>query len=136
MARARARGDGRLEDAIATLIQNQTAFVARLAKTDARMAEMDRINAERFARIEALLLEHNRIIAEHTRILEGLTEAAREKIGFRPPRSRNRSSNLARAHPIAIAARMRPMPVPRRFDNRPQFREARLPPQLALNLLG
>ncbi len=94
MARAKSAGNGRLEEALAslvqaqtTLVQNQAAFVARIAETDARiaeinarMAEMDRINSERFARIEALLLEHNRI-------LQALPDVIREKIGFKAPGS-------------------------------------------------
>ena len=48
---------------------------ARRAKIDARVAEMDRTNTERFARIEALLLEHNRI-------LEALPEVIRDKIAL------------------------------------------------------
>lgn len=84
MARAKSAGNGRLDDALATLIQNQAtlvqnqaAFVARMSEIDARVADMDRINSERFARIEALLLEHNRI-------LMALPDAIREKIGFKP----------------------------------------------------
>jgi hypothetical protein len=78
VARAKTNGNGRLEEALATLIQNQAAFVARMSEIDARVADMDRINSERFARIEALLLEHNRI-------LTALPEAIREKIGFKAP---------------------------------------------------
>jgi hypothetical protein len=73
---ARGPGNGRLEEALATLIQNQAAFIARLAETDARMAEMNRQIEARFARIEALLLEHNRF-------LQTLPDAIREKIGFK-----------------------------------------------------
>jgi hypothetical protein len=80
MARAKSPGNGRLEEALATLIQNQAAFVARMSEIDARVAEMDRLNAERFKRIEALLLEHNRI-------LQALPDAIRDKIGFKPPGS-------------------------------------------------
>ena len=65
-----------LAQAQATLVSNQAAFLARASEIDARMAETDRINSERFARIEALLLEHNRI-------LRALPEAIREKIGFK-----------------------------------------------------
>ena len=64
----------------AILTQNQDAFLARASETDARVAEMDRINSERFARIEALLIEHSRI-------LRALPEAIREKIGFKLPDS-------------------------------------------------
>jgi 7-keto-8-aminopelargonate synthetase-like enzyme len=89
MARAKSAGNGRLEEALATLIQTQAVFLARVSEIDARVAEMDRINAERlarmdlinserFARIEALLLEHNRI-------LQALPDAIRDKIGFKTP---------------------------------------------------
>ncbi|MCI0640865.1 MAG: hypothetical protein L0Y72_30395 [Gemmataceae bacterium] len=92
MARSKAVGNGRLEEAIAILLQNQatfvqsqTAFLARMAETDAHIAETNRINSERFARIEGLLVEHNRILSEHTLILQALTDAIREKIGFKLP---------------------------------------------------
>ncbi len=63
VARAKDQKNGRLEEALtalvqnqATLVQTQAAFAARLAEADARMAETharmvetDRINAERFA---------------------------------------------------------------------------------------
>jgi septal ring factor EnvC (AmiA/AmiB activator) len=76
MARSKNHGNGRLEDAmtslaqsVATLIQNQAAFVAQLRENDVRIAEfqreaaeIERENKERFARIEELLLEHNRIL--------------------------------------------------------------------------
>jgi hypothetical protein len=42
-------------------------------------AESDR----RFARIESILLEHTRILQEHSRILAALPDAVREKIGFK-----------------------------------------------------
>ena len=87
MARAKNPGNGRLEEALAILIQNQAAFVTRMAEIDARMAETNRINAERFARIEALLLEHNRMLLEHNKILEALPDAIRDKIGFKAPPS-------------------------------------------------
>jgi hypothetical protein len=94
MARAKSTGNGRLEESLAalhhaqatlmqstaTLIQNQAAFAARAAEVDARMAEMKRENDERFPRIEALLLEHSRI-------LKALPDAIREKIGFKAPGS-------------------------------------------------
>ena len=79
---------GVLEQAIASMLQNQ-------ATTDRRFAEMERINSERFARIEGMHLEHTHILAEHGRILielirkvDALTEKVREKIGFKPPSSR------------------------------------------------
>jgi hypothetical protein len=99
MAKERANGaNGRLEEAItglvqaraalvqaqaglgqaqAVLVQNQAAFLAQARETDARIAEMERTNSERFGRIEALLLEHNRMLL-------ALPDAVREKIGFKP----------------------------------------------------
>lgn len=72
--------------AMATLAQNQTAFLARVSETDAELAklrrETEQTNARidaRFARIEALLAEHSRILAE-------LPEAVHRRFGFQPPR--------------------------------------------------
>ena len=95
MARTKSNGNGRvdrLEEAHATLtlaqanlVQAQANLVARMAETDARIAaihirmvETDRINSERFARIEAILMEHSRI-------LRALPDAVRDKIGFKIP---------------------------------------------------
>ncbi len=78
MARTKSDGNRRLEDALATLIQNQASFLARMSEIDSRVADIDRINSDRFARIEVLLLEHNRI-------LQALPDVMREKIGFKPP---------------------------------------------------
>lgn len=104
MARAKTGGNGRvdrLEEGMAALSQAQANLVqaqANLVQAQAtlalqhtafldRMAEMDRINAERFARIEAILVEHSRILAEHSRILRALPDAVRDKIGFKNPPS-------------------------------------------------
>ena len=87
MARARGAGNGRLEEALATLIQNQAAFVARMSGADVRMAEMERINAERFARIEERFARIEALLLEHNRILQALPDAIREKIGFKAPPS-------------------------------------------------
>ena len=80
----------RLEEAMATLLQNQTAMVQNQTAFLARLAEMERVTAERFARIETdtaailrVLGEHGRLLAEHSRLLERLPEAVREKIGFK-----------------------------------------------------
>jgi hypothetical protein len=102
MARTKSDGNGRVDrleetmsalslaqanlvQAQAALTQQQTIFLARIAESDARwvelkarMAETDRLNAERFARIEALLMEHSRI-------LKALPDAVRDKIGFKSP---------------------------------------------------
>jgi hypothetical protein len=87
-----------LEDALATLLQNQATLVqnqaiyqAQKAEVDQRIAEIqrqmaeterqrvetDRLSAERFARIEAILVDL-------MRMMERLPEAVREKTGFRP----------------------------------------------------
>ncbi|HYV34431.1 MAG TPA: hypothetical protein VE988_01930 [Gemmataceae bacterium] len=81
MAKTKNHENGRLEDAIATLIQNQASFLARMSAMDERYARMDERFAhidDRFARIEAILLEHNRLML-------ALPEAVRDKIGFRAP---------------------------------------------------
>ena len=60
------------------MTQTQAAFVAHAREVDSRKAEMDRENKERFARIESLLLEHNRILQE-------LPQAIKDKMGFKEP---------------------------------------------------
>src|SRR5207249_1607158 len=84
MARAKQSGNGQIEQALATLINNQAAFVAQLRESE-----------QRFSRIEATLAEHSRILADHGRILaehthllgdimsvlHGLPDAIRDKIG-------------------------------------------------------
>jgi hypothetical protein len=90
MAKAKSQTNGHLEQALAnmlqstaTLVQTQAAFVADKRETDARRAELDRIGEERFARIETMLLEHNRILVEQSEQIRKLTEAVREKFGFK-----------------------------------------------------
>ncbi|TMQ30712.1 MAG: hypothetical protein E6K70_23760 [Planctomycetota bacterium] len=68
---------------MALLIQNQAAFVSRLAETDRIHAQFERETAERFARIEAQMAEIIRVLSEHGRLLERLPEAIRDKIGFK-----------------------------------------------------
>jgi cell division protein FtsB len=72
-----------LEAAIAVLIHNQAQFVqaqaqfaAEIAKLDRRYNELREETARRFAHIEALLLEHDRL-------LKGLPDAIKDKIGFK-----------------------------------------------------
>ena len=65
--------NGRLEEALATLINNQALFVGQLARVD-----------ERFARIEAELTAIRTILLHHEQILEALPEAIRQKVGFKP----------------------------------------------------
>jgi len=69
------------------LIQQQTAFLERLSETDRELAALRRQTDERFARIEEELRAIKAILLRHERILEGLPEAIREKIGFKPPSS-------------------------------------------------
>lgn len=69
----------------AILVRNQALYLEQKAQLDRQMVETQRINDARFARIEAILVEHGRILAEHTRMLQALPEAVREKIGFGPP---------------------------------------------------
>ncbi|MBI2818242.1 MAG: hypothetical protein HYX72_15005 [Acidobacteria bacterium] len=69
--KAKQAGNGRLEEALATLIQNQAQFVGQLSRTD-----------ERFARIETKLTQIEQILLHHQRTLDALPEAIREKIGF------------------------------------------------------
>jgi hypothetical protein len=90
MARARGSSNGRLEEAMALLINNQAAFNNNQTAFVSRLADMDRENAQRFARIEAILADHSRILGEHSRILaevlhrlDTMEQAIREKIGFK-----------------------------------------------------
>src|SRR5262249_13221991 len=83
-------GQNRLEEAMATLIQNQAALPSRMAETDRahleferRHLEMKRETAERFPRIESKMAEIIRVLAEHGRWLERLPEAVRDKIGLK-----------------------------------------------------
>jgi hypothetical protein len=75
--RAHQNGHERLEEAMAMLIQNQAAFLGRLSETE-------RVSAERFARIEGDMAAILRVLSEHSRLLERLPEAVRDKIGFKP----------------------------------------------------
>ncbi|HQU42701.1 MAG: hypothetical protein B7Z73_02090 [Planctomycetia bacterium 21-64-5] len=69
-------GQDRLGEAMAMLIQNQAAFLGR-------MAEIERTTSERFARIESDMAAILRVLAEHSRLLERLPEAVRDKIVFK-----------------------------------------------------
>ena len=60
---------------MATLVQNQALFTQQMAQTNAQIMEIERANAERFSRIEQLLIKHELILQE-------LPEAIRQKIGF------------------------------------------------------
>ena len=87
---------GRLDEAIATLIENQAALLARVAETDQahvefqrqyleferRHFEFERETAERLAHIEAQMAEILHVLNNHGRMLERLPETVRDKIGF------------------------------------------------------
>jgi len=74
------RRGSHLEEAVALLIQTQAAFVAQLAETtresERRFSEIKK-QLEHLGHIEAVLLRHERILAD-------LPEAIRQKIGFQP----------------------------------------------------
>jgi hypothetical protein len=83
-------GQNRLEEAMAMLIQNQVAFLSRAAESDRHLAEIERrhieierVNSERFGRVEQDIANIVRILGEHGRMIERLTEAVREGIGFK-----------------------------------------------------
>jgi hypothetical protein len=114
MARMKPQGNGRLEELMATVLQGQAIMqqtiaamqqttaaaqqtTAAMQQTTAAMqaewrefqrqsAEIQRSIDQRFARIEALLLEHNRMLA-------ALPDAVRDKIGFKPPQASAKSSD-------------------------------------------
>ncbi len=74
MAKSKTNGHGPLEDALALLIQNQASLLARVSETDRELAEYRRAMAEtnreiatRFAHIETMLIEHNRILPRRQR---------------------------------------------------------------------
>ena len=109
MARVKTAGNGRLEEAIRDMLKAHTALAQTQAALQAQMVESkrlraeaerrfdefvrrfneyERINNEQFARIHAILLDHSRILAEHTHILERLPDAVRERMGFPIPERR------------------------------------------------
>jgi hypothetical protein len=75
-------GNGRLEEAMALLINNQAAFVAQLRETDKQMTEIEQENRERFVRIEERFARIETLLLQHNCMLEALPDALRKKIGF------------------------------------------------------
>jgi hypothetical protein len=73
---ATSNGGGRLEEAMAMLIQNQASFLSR-------RSEIERTSSEQFGRIEQDMSAILRVLAEHSRLLERLPEAVRDKIGLK-----------------------------------------------------
>ncbi len=74
-----------LKEALALLIQNQASLLSHQASFLSQMAEINRLNSERFARIEEELASIRTILLRHEQILHGLPETIREKIEFKPP---------------------------------------------------
>lgn len=72
---ARRSSNGRLEEALVTLISNQASFQANFMALTAR-------TEERFARIEAELAEIRAILLRHEQMPQSLPEAIRQKIDF------------------------------------------------------
>ena len=68
-----------LEQAMILLIQNQATFVSQINASNERFA---RIESE-LAEIKSILLRHEGILLKHEQKLDDLTEAIREKIGFK-----------------------------------------------------
>jgi hypothetical protein len=64
---ALSNGRQRLEEAMAVLLLNQAAMVQNQTATLARLEEMERLTAERFARIEADMTMVLRVLDEHGR---------------------------------------------------------------------
>ncbi|HET9942856.1 MAG TPA: hypothetical protein VFR05_05925 [Terriglobia bacterium] len=60
----------------AQFVQMQAQFAAEIAQLDRRYKELKEEADRRFARIEALLLEHERL-------LRALPDAIKDKIGFK-----------------------------------------------------
>ena len=65
-----------LQDAVATLVRTQAAFVSEMAEINKRHTELERRTETRFIAIEQLLHE----IVE---AIQQLPEAIRQKIGFK-----------------------------------------------------
>ena len=68
---------------MAMLIQNQATFLSHAAESGRHLAEIERATAERFGRIKQDVANIVRILGEHGRMIERLTEAVRDRIGFK-----------------------------------------------------
>jgi len=80
----RVKSNGKLEEAMALLIQNQAAFVSQLSTSNARMDDRFARIDKRFARIEERLDKIEHTLEDHHGILLGLLESIRKEIGFKP----------------------------------------------------
>ncbi len=81
----RKSSNGRLDEALAVLISNQSSFISNQSGFLAQLAQLSARTDERFARIEAELADIKAILLRHEHILQSLPEAVRDKIGFRAP---------------------------------------------------
>jgi hemerythrin superfamily protein len=79
--RSTQNGHSKLEDAIATLIQNQATFVAQLGENQRLHLQYERKMDERVEQIVRILTEHNRRIEQLEKKIELLTDAIHDKIG-------------------------------------------------------
>ena len=70
-----------LEQAMATLFNNQALLVGQMVRTDERFGRID----DRFPRIEREFREIKAILRHHQVLLEGLPEAICQKIGLATP---------------------------------------------------
>jgi hypothetical protein len=82
---ARRSSNGRLDEAIVSLISNQAAFQTNFIALTSQLNERFARSDERFARIETELAEIRAILLRHEQILQALPEAIRQKIGFETP---------------------------------------------------
>ena len=77
---ARRYTNGNLEAALAQMLQNQAQLLQNQAQFVAQVSE----DRQRFARIEKDLDLIKALLIKHEEKLEKLTDAIREKIGFKP----------------------------------------------------
>jgi hypothetical protein len=80
-----------IAEAIALFVRNEAALLVQVAQTNKALAEGERRNERRFARIEAdleqiktTLRQLIRTVERHEQILNDLPELIRQKIGFKP----------------------------------------------------
>jgi hypothetical protein len=76
-------GQSHLEEAMVLLIYNQASFLSDLRDIERDRRDIERANSERFSRIEVIMASILRVLDEHSRMLERLPEAVRDKIGFK-----------------------------------------------------
>jgi len=81
MARKNSRNG--LEEAVTTLLQNQTTLLQNQAIFQNTFLSYQAATDARFVRIEAEFDEIKAILLRHEQILQALPEAIRQKIGFK-----------------------------------------------------